>query len=209
MERLTTVRTAATALRRSAKGLTKHAAIVALILNLGVAAAYAHNVPVKMTFSGTSDTSATNLQQPDTSNDADTFAGEGTLGPFTARNIRAISNTPGTSSTCSGATQLFLPELAGADVFRFQDGSLLELNLTQGGDCIDLTTGLAHCTLTFQITGGTGRFQHASGVLTMTETVGTVAADALGNPVFFAATGEFTGTISGVASEDSPDLEKE
>jgi hypothetical protein len=43
----------------------------------------------------------------------------------------------------------------------------------------------------------------------MTETVGTVATDALGNPVFFAATGEFTGTISGVASEDSPDLEKE
>ena len=209
MERLTTVRTAATALRRSAKGLTKHAAIVALILNLGVAAAYAHDVPVKMTFSGTSDTSATNLQQPDTSNDADTFAGEGTLGPFTARNIRAISNSPGTSSTCSGATQLFLPELAGASVFRFQDGSLLELNLTQGGDCIDLTTGLAHCTLTFQITGGTGRFQHASGVLTMTETVETVAADALGNPVLFAATGKFTGTISGVAGEDRPYPEKE
>jgi hypothetical protein len=43
----------------------------------------------------------------------------------------------------------------------------------------------------------------------MTETVETVAADALGNPVFFAATGEFTGTISGVAREASPDREKE
>ncbi|HKV79651.1 MAG TPA: hypothetical protein VJP02_15995 [Candidatus Sulfotelmatobacter sp.] len=95
MERLTTIRTAATALRRSAKELTKHAVILALILNLGVAAAYAHDVPVKMTFSGTSDTSATNLQQPDASNDADTFSGKGTLGPFTARNIRAISNSPG------------------------------------------------------------------------------------------------------------------
>ena len=83
------------------------------------------------------------------------------------------------------------------------------MNLTQGGDCIDLTTGLAHCTLTFKITGGTGRFQHASGVLTMTETVETVAADALGNPVFFAATGEFTGAISEIASEDSPDRGKE
>lgn len=57
----------------------------------------------------------------------------------------------------------------------------------QGGDCIDLTTNAAHWTLTFQITGGTGRFQRASGVLTMTETVVTVAADALNNPVFFAA----------------------
>jgi hypothetical protein len=79
------------------------------------------------------------------------------------------------------------------------DGSLLEVNLTQGGDCIDLTTGVAHCALTFQITGGTGRFKHAYGVLTMTETVQTVATDTLGNPVFFAATGTLTGTISGVA----------
>jgi hypothetical protein len=43
----------------------------------------------------------------------------------------------------------------------------------------------------------------------MTETVETVAADALGNPVFFAATGRFTGTISGVARKDSPDSENE
>ena len=146
-----------------------------------------------MTFSGTSDTSATNLQQPDTSNDGDNFAGEGTLGSFTVRNVRAIANSPTASSSCSGANQLYLLELAGAGVFRFQDGSLLEVNLTQGSDCIDLVTGLAHCTLTFQITGGTGRFKHASGVLTMTETVSAVLADALGNPVFFAATGEFTG----------------
>jgi hypothetical protein len=91
----------------------------------------------------------------------------------------------------------------------FQDGSLLEVNLTQGGDCIDLNTGEAHCSLTFQITGGTGRFLYASGVLTMTETVVTVAADALGNPVFFAATGQFAGTISGVASEDFSNRAKE
>jgi len=209
MERLTTIGTAATALFRSVRGLTKRLAVVALILNLGVVAAHADDKSVKMTFSGTSETGATNLQQPDTSNDADTFSGESTLGSFTVRNIRAISNSPGTSSTCSGATKLFFPELAGAGVFRFQDGSLLELNLTQGGDCIDLTTGKAHCSLTFQISGGTGRFQHASGVLTMTETVETVAADALGNPVFFAATGKFTGTISGVAGEDRPYREKE
>jgi len=43
----------------------------------------------------------------------------------------------------------------------------------------------------------------------MTEAVEIVAADALGNPVFFAATGEFTGTISGVAREGIPDREKE
>jgi hypothetical protein len=57
--------------------------------------------------------------------------------------------------------------------------------------------------LTFQITGGTGRFKDASGVLSFTETVVPVLADALNNPVFFAATGEFKGTVSGVLREPS------
>ena len=56
--------------------------------------------------------------------------------------------------------------------------------------------------MTFQITGGTGRFKDASGILTLTETVLPVLADASNNPVFFASTGEFTGMISGVAAED-------
>jgi hypothetical protein len=42
----------------------------------------------------------------------------------------------------------------------------------------------------------------ASGVLTLTETVTPVLADAFDTPVFFAATGEFTGTVSGVAREE-------
>ncbi|HEV3481986.1 MAG TPA: hypothetical protein VGR97_06610 [Candidatus Acidoferrales bacterium] len=187
----------------------KRIAMLTLLLHLGIAAVYAQEAPVKMTFSGTSAPSTINLPQPNTSSDGDNFAGQGTLGAFTVTNVRAIANYAGTSSTCSGANQLFLSELAGAGVFRFRDGSLLEIALTQGGDCIDLTTNVAHCTVTFHITGGTGRFQHASGALTMTETVNAVAvdtnghpvADANGNPIFFVATGEFTGTVSGVSEE--------
>lgn len=186
------------ALRSQRRALT-HLASLALVLILVSAAAHARDESVKLTFSGTSENSPTSLQQPNTTNDGDNFAGVGALGSFTVRNIRAISNSSSSSPTCSGANQLFLPELAGASVIRFGDGSLLELNLTEGGDCIDLTTGIAHCTLTFQIIAGTGRFAQTSGTLTMTETVATVAFDALGNPVFFAATGEFTGTISGLA----------
>ena len=36
----------------------------------------------------------------------------------------------------------------------------------------------------------------------MTETVNAVLFDALGNPVMFDATGEFTGKVSGVAGEE-------
>lgn len=211
MERLTSNGSPAAVLFRTVRAPIRHLATVALILNLGVLAAYADDESVKMKFSGTSANSVINLQQPNSSMDEDNFAGKGTLGSFTVRNVRAISNSSPTTppSTCSGSSQLFLPELAGAGVFRFQDGSLLEVNLTAGGDCIDLTTGEAQCALTFQVTGGTGRFQHASGVLTMTETVRTVASDAFGNPVFFAATGQFTGTISGVATNDSQDRSAE
>ena len=183
----------------------KRIASMTLMLALGVPTVYAQQRPVKMTFSGTSAPSAINLLQPGinnagTSNDEDNFAGKGTLGSFSYRQVRAISNSapPTPPSTCSGPNLLYLQELAGGGVFRFQDGSLLYVNLTQGADCIDLTTNVANCILTLQITGGTGRFKNASGTLIFTENVVTVLADATGNPVFFAATGEFTGTVYGV-----------
>ena len=179
----------------------KYIATAALMLNLGVAGVYAQERPVKMTFSGTSAASTINLQQPGTHTGEDNFAGNGTLGAFTFRNVRAIRASPEPSSTCSGPTQVYFSSVSGAGVFRFQDGSLLKVNLMQAGDCIDFAALEARCTMTFQIIGGTGRFKNASGTLTLTETVLPVLADASNNPVFFAATGEFTGTISGVVAE--------
>ena len=116
--------------------------------------------------------------------------------------MSATANSPYPSSTCSG---LFFPRVAGAGILRFQDGSLLTVNLTQGGDCIDLVHLVGHCTLTFQISGGTGRFRDASGVLTLTETAHPVLADAFSNPVFFTETGHLTGTVSGIAEEEARD----
>jgi hypothetical protein len=188
----------------------KHIATVALMLNLGVAGVYAQERPVKMTFSGTSAASTINLQQPGTHTGEDNFAGNGTLGAFTFRNVTASTVTPQPpSSACSGSNQLYFLRVAGAGVFLFQDGSLLSVNLTQGSDCIDLAVGQARCTMTFQITGGTGRFKNASGSFTLTETVLPVLADASNSPVFFAATGEFTGTVSGVAAEEGRQDERQ
>jgi hypothetical protein len=180
----------------------KNTATAALMLSLGVASVYAQQRPIKMTFSGTAGSSTINLQQSGTNNSEDNTIGNGTLGPFTFRNVRAISAFPEPSSTCSGPAKLYLSSSLGAGVFRFQDGSLLKVNLMHGEDCIDLAALEAQCTMTFQITGGTGRFKGASGTVTLTETVVPVLADATNNPVFFATTGEFTGTISGVALEE-------
>ena len=181
----------------------KHLATVALILNLGVAPAYAQDESVKMAYSGTSGASATNLQQPGTQTVEENFEGNGALGPFTIRIISAETTSPQQPpSTCSGPSNIYFSRKTGAGVLRFQDGSLLIVNMTHGADCIDLEKQQGHCTLTLRITAGTGRFENASGVLTLTETNVPVLTDALNNPVFFASTGEFTGTVSGVPIGD-------
>ena len=181
----------------------KYIAAMALLLNLGVASVYAQRDPVKMAYSGTSTgASAVNLQQPGTQTIEENFEGNGALGPFTFRNISAETTSPQQPpSTCSGPANIYIPRVAGGGVFRFLDGSLLYVQLTHGGDCIDLAANNAHCTLTFQITGGTGRFKDPSGTLTFTESTVPVLTDALHNPVFFASTGEIRGTVSGVARE--------
>jgi hypothetical protein len=180
---------------------------MSLMLTLGVAPAYAQNESVKMAYSGTSTgASAVNLQQPGTVTVEENFEGNGALGPFTVRIISAETTSPQEPpNTCSGPANIYFSRVAGAGVFRFQDGSLLKVNVTQGADCIDLAGQQGpqgHCAVTFQITGGTGRFKNASGTLTFTETTVPVLADALNNPVFFAVTGQFTGTVSGVPIGD-------
>src|ERR1700676_2187374 len=55
----------------------------------------------------------------------------------------------------------------------------------QGADCVDLVANEGHCTLTLKVTGGTGRFKNAFGVLTYTETALPVLTDSSSNPVFF------------------------
>ena len=188
----------------------KHIASMTLMLTLGVAAVYAQEKPVKMTFSGNGAASPINLNQPNTNTAEENVAGNGTLRRFTFRNVTAIATSPSPQppSTCSGPNQVYFPRVAGAGIFRFQDGSLLEVNLTQGGggDCIDLVPPVeGHCTLTLQIMGGTGRFKQASGVLTYTETAVPVLADASDNPIFFTETGAITGTVSGVSEEQGQD----
>ena len=184
----------------------KYAATLALMLNVGLASVYAQQAPanVKMSFAGNGGPSAIDLKQPNSNNVEENVAGKGTLGLFTFRNVTAEANSPSSQppSTCSGPTHLYFLRLAGAGIFTFQDGSLLNVRLTHGGDCIDLVANEGHCTLTLQVTGGTGRFQGASGVLTYTETAVPVFTDYFNNPVFFDETGQITGTVSGVPIGD-------
>ena len=177
----------------------KHIATLALMLQLGVASVYAQQDPVKMHYSGSNVATTINLQDG-TVTDEEILAGNGTLGPFTLRELHADTASPQPSSTCSGPTQLYFPIVTGAGVFRFQDGSLLTVRITEGAVCADLTAGVGHLTVTYQITGGTGRFKGASGTLTLTATLTPVLFNASNAPELLTNTGEFAGTVFGVAN---------
>ncbi len=176
----------------------KHIATVALMLDLGVAGVYAQQRPVQMTFSGSNVATTINLQ-PGTVTDEQNLAGDGTLGPFTYRELHADTASPQPSSSCPGPTHLYFPTVTGAGVFRFQAGSLLTVRITGGAVCADLTAGVGHLTVTYQITGGTGRFKGASGTLTLTATLMPVLLNASNAPELLTNTGEFEGTVFGVA----------
>lgn len=178
----------------------KHLGTMALMLNLGVAALYAHERPVKLTFSGTSGPTLVNLQYSDAVATSEyDFTGNGALGAFTFRSVSASGPSPQPPGNCSGPTQISGTVLGGGAVLRAQDGSLLILTIKEGSDCIDLAPPAgAHCIRVFNITGGTGRFTDATGTLTFDENLSPAIFDATNTPVFFSATGTVTGTISGL-----------
>ena len=92
-------------------------------------------------------------------------------------------------------------------MFRFEDGSLLTVQLTEGTLCVDISDP-AHPVgrqfETYQITGGTGRFKDAAAscgvtagdcTLQLTATRGLVLRDSSGAPKLFTYTGEIQGTV--------------
>ena len=172
----------------------KHITTVALMFNLGVAGVYAQERPVKMTFSGTNVPTMINLQ-PNTVTDEQHSAGNGTFGEFTFRELHADGPAPQPPSGCSGPN---FAVVAGAGVFRFQDGSLLIVTVKDGSGCINLAAGYAALIVNYQITGGTGRFEGAKGNLALTSTVRAVLFNASNAPALLTNTGEFEGTVSGV-----------
>lgn len=179
----------------------KYVVTMALMIHLAPASIFAQQTPIKMTFSGTGGASSIDLKQNNANNGEENLAGNGTLGSFTFRMVEATAKVPQASSACSGT---YFQTAAGAGLFRFQDGSLLLVTIMQGGDCIDFVHLVARCSWTFKINGGSGRFQTASGVLTLTETSTPALGDSSGNPVFFLETGQFMGTISGLPTNDDP-----
>ena len=171
--------------------VTRTFVFVALMLDLGVAGAYAQQRHVKMTFSGTNVATTINLQA-NTVTDELHAAGKGSLGRFTFRELHADGVAPQPPAGCTGP---FFGVLKGAGVFSFQDGSLLIVTVKDGSGCVNLVERFAALIVNYEINGGTGRFANASGELTMTATHTPVLRNATNAPALLPITGEFEGTI--------------
>jgi hypothetical protein len=173
----------------------KHLATMALILGFGLTSVYAEERPVRMRFSG-SMVPTSIVMQPNTITDEELLAGDGPLGPFTFRKLRTDALAPQPLPACSGASLVNIPVVGGGGVFRFEDGSLLTVAITEGALCIDFSAVVGQLTETYQITGGTGRFRRVSGgTLTLRATVRPVLVSASGAPVLLTATGVIEGPL--------------
>ena len=183
----------------------KHIALTILIVTLGVAGVNAQqHKPVKMRFSGTNVATTINLQTG-TVTDETQLAGNGNLGAFTFRELHADGPSPQPPANCSGPS---FAVVAGAGVFRFQNGSLLIVTVVDGSGCVNLAAGNAALTVNYEITGGSGRFAGASGNLTMTATLAAVLRNASNAPALLTNTGKFEGTIFGAAVGDEDGQDK-
>jgi hypothetical protein len=149
---------------------------------------------VKMAFSGSFVPTAIEVQ-PDTITDEELLAGNGTLGPFTLRKLRTDELAPQSFGSCGNGFGPSIRVVAGGGVFRFEDGSLLTVTVTEGVLCIDLDHVVGHLTETYQITGGTGRFKGASGALESTGKLNPVLYTASNSAVLITNTGELKGTL--------------
>jgi hypothetical protein len=124
----------------------RHLITVALVLNLGIASLYAQPADeehsrdgrVRMTFSG-STMSTTLAIAPNTLNHETHVAGNSPLGPFTYRGLWADDPGSQSSGSCGNGFGPNFRIVAGGGVFRFGDGSLLTVQLTEGILCVDIS----------------------------------------------------------------------
>ena len=123
----------------------RHLPTVALMLHLGIASLYAQQPAeehsragrVRMRFSG-STMSTTLAIAPNALNHESHVAGNSSLGPFTYRGLWADDPGSQTSGSCGSGFGPNFRIVTGAGVFRFEDGSLLTVLLTEGTLCVDI-----------------------------------------------------------------------
>lgn len=148
---------------------------------------------VRMTFSGSMIPTAIEVKK-DTITDEELLQGDSSFGPFTFRKLRTDS-AHSEPASCGAGFGASVPVVAGGGVVRFEDGSLLMVTIAEGVLCVDFQHLVGHLTETYQITGGTGRFNGASGTLQLTATLKPVLFSDSNAAVLLTTVGELKGAV--------------
>jgi hypothetical protein len=125
-----------------------------------------------------------------------TLAGESSLGKFTAQAV--VDTALSSPGVCPSGNQGFVLKGgpgSGGIVFRFESGELLAAQIVSAEQCVDGITLTAFISAQLEITGGSGRFSHASGELAVTATATALAVDSKGL-AFSMTTGSFSGKLT-------------
>ena len=85
----------------------------------------------------------------------------------------------------------------------------MTVSLKDGSLCIDLAAGMAHFAVTYQITGGTGRFKTATGTLTMSATVVPILFNGPNSAVLLTTSGSLEGTVLGLTADEAGQEERQ
>lgn len=185
--------------------MRKNRFIVGVVLGIGLAVAVgsveARDKQFHASFVGT-DINKDDLSFTGTPAAYLTVVGKSTLGPYTAQ---LVVEAPPDGQTCplpggsSGVELVFVGEVAVLSFAEREEQLFLRLSPSVTSHaCFDLTAGVATGQTTFDVTGGTGRFEEATGTIVKTWKAITLAplASPPGKGYFDSFTGTFDGTIN-------------
>jgi hypothetical protein len=176
--------------------------MLSCVIALGSSKAEAGKLTLKGSFSGTFVNMQTDTNADGVKANLNSVGAKGTLGPSTIQGVNEyVSSGPATcpnGNAGDGSTLLRSSNPAAPANFvqRFEStGDLLFYEETSGTSCFDPDTSIEFFSTTTKITGGTGRFEGATGTGEVSGTANDLFDDAAGN-FFGAQSGTFTATIT-------------
>ncbi len=184
--------------------MRKHQFIIGLVLGMSLAVAgsrvEAKEKPFHASFAGTT-VNKDDFGFTGTTGGQGIVAGKSTLGHYTAQLVYEV---PSDGKTCSlpnggsGPESVFVGEEFVVSFAATEEQLFLRLstNVSSHG-CFDLTTGVFSGRTTFDVVGGTGRFEKATGTIVKTfQSTVLALPPAPGKGIFTSFTGTLDGSIN-------------
>jgi hypothetical protein len=181
--------------------MTRKSMTLLTIILAGGCSLFGEQRPLKLTYSGTMVATTIDIA-PGTVTDEEQLAGTGTLGKFTFRKLRVDALVP-TFGGCGKGVGPIFAVTGGAGVFRFEDGSLLNVTVTQGVLCVDVSNPqnlVGYLNETYPVVSGTGRFQNVAASCATTPSDCTFKSNGTLSAILFDSTGQAAKLLTNIGT---------